>query len=122
MNVISVNRKIFVNFAEQLKALMKSRGVKQKTLSDGTGISQSAISNYANGRIPDRDELQKLADFFGVSVDFLLGRVPTEYPIPESGTMIMSDAPAKKVIAKLRQQVQNLQAKIDEINKTLDEL
>lgn len=39
------------------------------------GVAQSAISNWENGnREPDNDTLAKLADYFGVSVDHVLGR------------------------------------------------
>ena len=62
---------------------MKARGIKQTPLSEATGISQGALSNYKNGRMPKVDELCRLADFFNVSVDSLLGRSPLNLPATE---------------------------------------
>ena len=54
---------------------MKARGVKQSSLAGAVGISQAAINNYLNkDRIPGADELCRLADFFSVTTDELLGR------------------------------------------------
>ena len=47
----------------------------QQEVSDATGISQKTLSNYETGRTePDLNSLIKLADFYNVSVDFLLDR------------------------------------------------
>lgn len=47
-------------------------------------ISESAISNYENGiHYPDLDTLRKLAEYFHVSTDFLLGRTQYRSPIRE---------------------------------------
>ena len=54
---------------------MSSKGVKQTPLAEATGISQAAINNYLNkDRIPGVEELCRLADYFDVSTDHLLGR------------------------------------------------
>jgi hypothetical protein len=45
-----------------------------------------------------------------------------QYPEHQPSAMLMHDAPPKKVIAKLRGQVQTLQSQINEINSTLNEL
>jgi transcriptional regulator with XRE-family HTH domain len=48
--------------------------VSQKELAEGTGLSQASIHKYLNGSIPGSAELGRMADFFKVSADFLLGR------------------------------------------------
>jgi transcriptional regulator with XRE-family HTH domain len=61
-----------------IKSLRIERGLNQQTVADYLGITQQAYANYERGsRQPDPDTLMRLADFFGVSVDELLGRVPT---------------------------------------------
>lgn len=56
-------------------SLMSKKGITAKTLSEKTGISPGNISDWKNGRsVPKADTLIKLADYFGVSTDYLLGR------------------------------------------------
>lgn len=63
---------------------MAETGVTQQELADGIGITAPAVNHYVNGRRePDIATLIKLADYFGVSVDYLIGRdVPAERPMP----------------------------------------
>lgn len=59
---------------EQLKKLRKERGLNQATLAKHLDISVSAYGNYELGqREPSIENLNKLADFYGVSVDYLIG-------------------------------------------------
>jgi methanogenic corrinoid protein MtbC1/DNA-binding XRE family transcriptional regulator len=68
-------------FGLQLKKIRKERGLRQKDLAELFDVAQSTIANYEQGiRFPDEEMLRKLADFFGVSTDYLLGR--TEFPAP----------------------------------------
>lgn len=61
--------------------LRTERGLKQNQLSAMLNMSQGNLSNYEHGVYgPALDSLCKLADFFNVSTDFLLGR--TSYRCP----------------------------------------
>ena len=63
----------------RLKLLRKKRGLTQIALQMQTGIDQSLLSQYENGkRIPPTDSLLILADFYGVSIDYILKR--TDFP------------------------------------------
>lgn len=58
-----------------LKALRKKAGVSQQVLADFLGVSQQSINQYENQGIePDVYLLSAMADFFHVSIDFLVGR------------------------------------------------
>lgn len=58
-----------------LKLLRKQRGLTQLQLQLATGIEQSLISKFESGqRIPPTDTLLVLADFYGVSIDYILMR------------------------------------------------
>lgn len=58
-----------------LKLLRKQKGLTQIGLQMQTGIEQALLSKYETGeRIPPTETLVRLAEFYGVSVDFLLGR------------------------------------------------
>ena len=58
-----------------LKLLRKQGGLTQLQLQLATGIEQSLISKFESGqRIPPTDTLLVLADFYGVSIDYILMR------------------------------------------------
>ena len=64
-----------------LKFIREKRGETQQTVASAVGITQQAYANYeANKREPDNNMLLKLADYFQVSTDYLLGR--TDDPAP----------------------------------------
>ena len=61
-------------FSERLKRLRMEKGITQKELADRLHISRATIAGYESlGKEPDGEKLCALADFFGVSVDYLLG-------------------------------------------------
>ncbi|WP_346917339.1 helix-turn-helix transcriptional regulator [Clostridium sp.] len=65
----------------RLKELRKKHGLTQKALADILLIDNSSISKYENDRaIPENELLQRIADFFSVSVDYLLGRSDISSP------------------------------------------
>lgn len=60
---------------ERLKKLRNERKITQEELGKKVNVTKVSISGYENGnRNPDTETLQKLADFFEVSTDYLLGR------------------------------------------------
>ena len=59
----------------RLKELRMQRKLRQQDVADAINCSQAVYSRYENGdREPSQDTLNRLADFFGVSIDYLLGR------------------------------------------------
>ena len=59
----------------RLKHLRKSRGYTQVSLQMQTGIEQALLSKFENGeRIPPTETLLRLADFYNVSIDYILCR------------------------------------------------
>ncbi|MCL2484214.1 MAG: helix-turn-helix domain-containing protein [Firmicutes bacterium] len=62
-------------FAEMLMKLRKERGLSQNGLSRSIEIPKTTISNWEiRGSFPSYEAINKLADFFEVSGDYLLGR------------------------------------------------
>lgn len=62
-------------FPIRLKSLRKSRKKTQQDMADLLSIARGSYAQYEIGRRnPDYDTIQKLADFFSVSIDYLLGR------------------------------------------------
>ena len=59
----------------RLKELRKSRGYTQISLQMQTGIEQALLSKFENGdRIPPTETLLRLAEFYNVSIDYILCR------------------------------------------------
>lgn len=70
--------------SNRLKSLRKSKRLTQKQLAEKINVTHVSISGYESGnRSPDTDTLQRLADFFEVSTDYLLGRTDTLSITPE---------------------------------------
>lgn len=62
-------------FAEKLKELRKEKDLTQKEIANKLGVSRVAYTNWENGnREPNIERLVKLADYFDVSIDYLVGR------------------------------------------------
>ncbi len=65
------------NFSNNLKALRAQKEMSQQELANSMGISKSALNMYERGeRQPNFETLELIADYFNVSLDFLLGKTP----------------------------------------------
>ena len=65
----------------RIKELREKAGLRQIDVATATCIDQKTLSNYETGKTnPDSYSLIRLADFFDVSIDYLLGRIDTLYP------------------------------------------
>ena len=71
-------------FPERLKALRLEAGLTQKQISETLGINQPQYARWEKGgREPSKETLQKFAELFNVSVDYLLGNTDVKNQ-PES--------------------------------------
>lgn len=62
-------------FGLKLKELRLEKGLSQRKLGEIFGVCNQTVSFWESGsREPDMDTLSGIADYFSVSVDFLLGR------------------------------------------------
>lgn len=69
-------------FDYTIDKLLKENGLKQKDLADAIDVTDSSISKYCSGeRIPKVDVIKKIADYFDVSIDYLLTGVSAETDI-----------------------------------------
>ena len=68
-------------FSDRLKELRKSSGLTQIQFAEKFNIAKGTIGMWESGkREPDFDTAQRIADFFGVTVDYLLGRSSEKTP------------------------------------------
>lgn len=76
-------------FAKKLKALREERGISQKTLATAINASRQAVAQYEDGTaLPNIEKLCKIAEYFKVSSDWLLGLDTS--PIPDINEREMS--------------------------------
>lgn len=74
-----------MDFAQRVKQLRKNKHLTGEQLGNILGITKTGISYWENGRsVPDNEMLLKLADFFDVSIDYLLGKTDIETKIDKS--------------------------------------
>lgn len=75
----------------RLKELRKTKGINQQKLALLLNMTQANISRYELGSSqPDFETLIQLADYFEVSVDYLIGR--TDYNLPPQKHNALEDA------------------------------
>ena len=60
-------------FVERLSRLKTKSGKRQNKIAADLGITPQALSYFFHGREPSYDVLIQLADYFGVTCDYLLG-------------------------------------------------
>lgn len=73
------------NFQNVFKQLRLASGLTQAEMAEKLGVSKSTISMYENGnREPDYEILERIADFFNVDTDYLLGRTDKTTILPET--------------------------------------
>ena len=63
-----------MTIGKNVKRLRQNKGITQEQLGEMLGISSQAVSKWENGSaLPDITVLPKLADYFGISIDELMG-------------------------------------------------
>lgn len=63
-----------MNFSENLRRLRKAKDIKQEALAEAMNVSRQTVSKWENGTaMPDFKKLNTLAEYFGVTMDELLG-------------------------------------------------
>lgn len=75
-----------MEFQEQLYLLRKKQGLSQEELANMIGVSRQAVQKWESGAArPDLDNLMTLAQYFGVSLDELVGNGQKPFGAPISG-------------------------------------
>ncbi len=91
---------------EQLRKLRKQKNLTQKQLADYLHVTDGAVAMWEHGRRePDVEILTKLADFYGVTVDYLLGR---EMTTSTQQALISETIRQIESLNQLKEQLQNM--------------
>lgn len=111
-------------FWENFYNLCLQKGVSPNAAAKEMNISSGTVTEWKNGREPQNATLRKVADYFGVTVDYLLGKsdvpnpqIPQEPAIPENSlTFHFNGKIGKKKLTK--EQMAMLKAMLDAIPDT----
>lgn len=77
-------------FFDRLKALCDERRISAYKACTDVGLNRAAVAKWKNGSIPNGQTLAKLADYFGVTTDYLLGEEKEKAPA-DAGKRSVSD-------------------------------
>ncbi|WP_131100651.1 XRE family transcriptional regulator [Bacillus sp. SYJ] len=95
---------------KKIAELRKNQKLSQYDLADKLGFSRGKLANYEQGqREPDYDTLKKIADFFEVSTDYLLGRTEKKELLstPTSDLSEKEERDIAKDLEKTLEQLEN---------------
>lgn len=83
-SLIAYYFRVIVMYQNRIRDLREDRDLKQKHLAELLQVHQSTYSDYELGRLNiPIFALHTLADFYNVSVDYLLGRTDVSTPYPK---------------------------------------
>ena len=93
-------------FEQRIRFLRQSHELNQVQLAEKLGVTKQSVSNWENDNIvPSVDMLEKIADFFNVTTDYLLGR---DHKDLESGTVLDVTGLTPRQVEHIRQVVDDL--------------
>lgn len=90
-------------FAERLKELRKERGLTQVQLAQIIQVERSSVGKYEGKSriIPSDDVKQRIAEYFDVSVDYLLGRTEIRNAVKTEKPTVMDDGQRVNILVDL---------------------
>lgn len=91
-------------FIDTFGALCKQKGITMNKACVEIGISRTATAKWKNGSVPNGQTLAKIAEYFGVSTDYLLGNEIEKTPA-ESGKRSVSDDDIKFALFRGREDI-----------------
>ncbi len=93
-----------------LKLLRTEKGISQQALADEFNLSQQSIYKYEHNLAePDITTLKNFAEYFGVTIDYLVGYAPRSNidNVPILGEITTSEIELIKKIRKLRPEIRS---------------
>lgn len=114
-----------MDFGSILLKLRVERGVYQRELAEYLSVSVGTISNYENGvHCPDLRSLCRIAEFFHVSADYLLGLTSNAMPIDNLNVKLSDECTVGQVmntVLELSESSRQSMVKYMDMIKTCDE-
>ncbi|WP_254450313.1 helix-turn-helix domain-containing protein [Cohnella herbarum] len=98
-------------FPQKLRELRKEKRLTAKQFGEKFTLAESTISGYETGaRTPDMETIEKFANFFEVSVDYLMGRTDARSTTSKSGSNHNVDPEIIELLDKLQKKGAALEA------------
>lgn len=105
-------------FWERFYDLCIQRNTKPNVVCKELNLSNATSTHWKNGKIPNGETLQNLADYFGVTTDYLLGRTDSPTPPKTVGvTIVAMDGDGQEEIRVTKEQYN----KIKKLLEIMDE-
>lgn len=91
----------------RIRSLREDRDLRQLDVANAVGIDQRSLSNYETGKTnPDSETVVKLARFFGVTCDYLLGASDHSFQSPRAVLKELEDIRLR--LEKIKRYLENL--------------
>lgn len=93
-----------MKLAKRIKKLRSEKGITQQQLADKIGVSRATVAGYeSRGKEPPYDTLQKIANYFNVSTDYLLGNTEEKSPADKIKKALTDDPELSDAWEKISQ-------------------
>ena len=76
-------------FFDKYSELCKKKGKTPTGVAIELNVSRATVNYWKNGNVPKQETLKKIANYFNVSVDYLLGNEKQKNPATDSDEMLM---------------------------------
>jgi transcriptional regulator with XRE-family HTH domain len=85
------------------ESLLEKHGVTAYKVAKATGITTSTLTSWKQGKyVPKPDKLQKIADYFGVSLGYLMGTEEEPNAVDKENNPIVLDDEALELLEELK--------------------
>ena len=97
---------------ERLVDLRQDKGLKQKEFADIIGVSVHTLSNYENEKTTPDDLIKvKIAEFFNVTLDYLLGIIREPRPIHTPHMISLREDIPESAVEEIKQYIEFIEGK-----------
>ena len=95
-----------MNTLDKILSLLTEKGIQQKTFAENIGVTKHTITDWKNGRSKSYMKyIDKIADFFDVSADYLLEKTDDKSPLPKEAINIFDNVDVNAFSRQLYEQL-----------------
>lgn len=95
-----------MNTLDKILSLLTEKGIQQKTFAENIGVTKHTITDWKNGRSKSYMKyIDKIADFFDVSADYLLEKTDNKSPLPKEAINIFDNVDMNAFSRQLYEQL-----------------
>ena len=95
-----------MNTLDKILSLLTEKGIQQKTFAENIGVTKHTITDWKNGRSKSYMKyIDKIADFYDVSADYLLEKTDDKSPLPKEAINIFDNVDMNAFSRQLYEQL-----------------